>query len=178
MGLKNSVARQPVDFKLRRVATDEARELRDAVLRAGLAPGGSSYPGDDEPDTLHLGAVIDSVVIAVATICREAPPTTTAGEVTSAWRLRGMATLSRWRGCGIGERLAVECISHVRGRGATLVWCSARRGSVPFYERLGFEVRGEPYMLPMYMNSTSKCVWICDRTRSSAPRCAVGSMRR
>jgi ribosomal protein S18 acetylase RimI-like enzyme len=61
-----------------------------------------------------------------------------------------MATVEDWRGRGIGERLALWCVSHARRHAARLVWCSARERAVAFYARLGFRAVGEPYELPQY----------------------------
>jgi hypothetical protein len=58
----------------RQVSISDARLLRDKVLRPGYAPGGSVYPGDDEPETLHIGAFMRNNAIAVATICHENMP--------------------------------------------------------------------------------------------------------
>lgn len=83
--------------EFRRVAARDTHSLRDAVLRPGLPPGGSIYPGDDAPDTLHLGAFVGDTIAAIATLCRESMPDQS---TTTSWRLRGMATLPEYRGRG------------------------------------------------------------------------------
>lgn len=142
--------RDDLDLQVRAVRVDEARALRDRVLRPGRAPGGSVYPGDDAPETGHYGAYAGILLVAVASICREAPRTDIGAEASSAWRLRGMATAEKWRGRGVGERLARVCIGHARERGARRIWCSAREQAAPFYARLGFRAVGEPYELRQY----------------------------
>jgi GNAT superfamily N-acetyltransferase len=123
------------------------RRLRDAVLRPGFARGGSIYPGDDEPDTLHVGAFLAGEAVAVASICREAPP----GENDpAAWRLRGMATSPEHRGQGAATRLLSRCVAHARTLGGRRVWCSARVTVAEFYRRHGFVAVGEPFTLPQY----------------------------
>jgi GNAT superfamily N-acetyltransferase len=132
---------------LRPISIAEARELRDAVLRPGLPTGGSIYPGDEAPDTLHAGAFMDGRLASVATVCRERMPGFTTPDT---WRLRGMATLARWRGNGLGKRLAERCIAHAAEHGGALLWCSARIGTAAFYRALGFNEHGEPFRLPEY----------------------------
>jgi GNAT superfamily N-acetyltransferase len=123
------------------------RRLRDAVLRPGFAQGGSIYPGDDEPGTLHVGAFLAGEAVAVASICRESPP----GENDpAAWRLRGMATSPAHRGQGAATRLLSQCIEHARTLGGRRVWCSARVTVTEFYRRCDFVVVGEPFVLPQY----------------------------
>ena len=144
--------RDPSGVLLGSIGVDDARVLRDRVLRAGHSPGGSVYPGDDAADTGHFGAFVDARLVAVASVCREAPRTELGETAATVWRLRGMATADGYRGRGIGERLARRCIAHARGHGATRVWCSARERAVGFYERLGFRVVGEPYELRQFSN--------------------------
>jgi hypothetical protein len=62
--------------EIRRIEACDTITFRDAALRPGLPPGGSHYPGDEAPETLHLGAFSDNTLVAVATLCREAMPGT------------------------------------------------------------------------------------------------------
>ncbi len=120
------------------------------VLRPGLPPGGSIYPGDDAADTLHLGAFIGSTLAAVATLCREPMP---GEQSTTSWRLRGMATLPEYRGRGLGKGLAQRCIAYGAKQRGTIVWCTSRIATVPFYQALGFVECGEPFRLPQYSDA-------------------------
>jgi ribosomal protein S18 acetylase RimI-like enzyme len=132
---------------VRSISVAEARVLRDRVLRPGLPAGRSIYPGDDATDTLHLGAFANGQLAAVATVCHESMPgTSDAGQ----WRLRGMATLEEFRRSGLGKRLAERCVAHAADSQGTLLWCSARMATVPFYRSLGFKEQGENFRLPEY----------------------------
>ena len=134
---------------LRRVSLTDAMMLRDAILRPGMPQGGSMYPGDDAADTLLLGAFVEERLVAVATVCREAMPNISN---LTAWRLRGMATLSQFRGRGFGRDLAECCMIHAADCGGTLLWCSARVATVPFYRSLGFKEHGRNFHLPEFSN--------------------------
>lgn len=133
--------------KFRRIAARDTNSLRDRILRPGLPPGGSSYPGDDAPDTLHLGAFIGGPIVAVATLCREPLPDQS---TTTSWRLRGMATLPEYRGQGLGKQLAQRSIAYAIKQTGTLVWCSARVTTVPFYRALDFTECSDIFLLPQY----------------------------
>jgi ribosomal protein S18 acetylase RimI-like enzyme len=74
------------------------------------------------------------------------PGTSDAGQ----WRLRGMVTLEEFRRSGLGKRLAHRCVAHAADSQATLLWCSARMATVPFYRSLGFKEQGENFRLPEY----------------------------
>jgi ribosomal protein S18 acetylase RimI-like enzyme len=142
-GLKNSEDGETI----RCISVAKARVLRDQVLRPGLPAGRSIYRGDDAPDTLHLGAFVKGRLGAVATVCRESMP---GSSDANEWRLRGMATLEQLRGRGLGRLLAMRCVAHAADRQGTLLWCSARIATVPFYRSLGFKEQGEGFHLPEF----------------------------
>ncbi len=129
----------------RPAALDAVRELRHLLLRPHQPPEELVYPGDDAPDTLHLGAFEGDRLVGIASICREAPP---GADEPDAWRIRGMATVPELRGAGVGGRLLEECVAHARSRGAVMVWCNGRVGAVAFYERHGFEAVRGPFDVP------------------------------
>jgi GNAT superfamily N-acetyltransferase len=141
---------------IKRIAASDTIALRDAVLRPGLPPGGSHYPGNDAADTLHLGAFVDRTLVAVATLCRE--PMTEREPMrgersTTSWRLRGMATLPEYRGRGLGNQLAQRSIGYAAEQGGTLVWCTSRIATVPFYRALGFSQSGDTFSLPEFSDA-------------------------
>ncbi len=133
--------------EFRRIAARDTNSLRDAVLRPGLPPGGSIYPGDDGSDTFHLGVFVGGTIVAVATLCRESLPDRSS---TTSWRLRGMTTLPEYRGQGFGTHLAQRSIAYAIEQGGTFVWCSARVATVPFYRALGFTECSDIFFLPQY----------------------------
>jgi ribosomal protein S18 acetylase RimI-like enzyme len=132
---------------LQKLSVKEVQMFRDRVLRLGKSEGQSVYRGDDDSKTLHLGAFVDSGLVAIATICHESTPDQPSHTM---WRLRGMATLDEFRGRGLGKSLADSCIAHAAKHGGTMVWCKARQSAVGFYRSLGFEEQGNPFPLPKY----------------------------
>jgi ribosomal protein S18 acetylase RimI-like enzyme len=136
--------------EIRRIAACDTMALRDVALRPDLPPGGSHYPGDDAPETLHLGAFSDNTLVAVATLCREAMP---GMQSTASWRLRGMATLPEYRGCGLGRQLTQRCIAYAAKQGGTCVWCTSRVATVAFYRTLGFTECSDTFSLPEFSDA-------------------------
>ena len=120
--------------------------LRMQELREGRSP---EIEEDDAPYTLHLAARIDGgersgqIVGVVRFHPRDCPWRDTEGS----WQLRGMATDPRVRGLGAGRALVAEGLARLSRRGATLVWCDARKAAVGFYERIGFTIVTEEYDL-------------------------------
>ncbi len=127
---------------IRRISADEARALRHTVLRPRQAFEETLYPGDDRPDTVHLGAFGDGDrLVGIASLYRE----DRAGGPPGGWRLRGMATDAGVRGAGFGAAVLAACIDHVAAEGGAEVWCNARMPAVGFYRRAGFEVVSEEF---------------------------------
>ena len=126
---------------IRQVPAEEIRPLRHRVLRPGQTFEETAYPGDDLPDTVHLGAFDGDRLVGIASLYRE-------GRDEPGWRLRGMATDAAVRGAGFGAALLAACIDHVAAAGGGELWCNARMSAVGFYRRAGFEVLSEEFDVP------------------------------
>jgi GNAT superfamily N-acetyltransferase len=65
------------------------------------------------------------------------------------YQLRGMATLEKYRGKGIGNQLVNSAIVYLRRQQANYLWCNARVKAVPFYQNIGFEVISGQFVIPV-----------------------------
>jgi GNAT superfamily N-acetyltransferase len=126
--------------EVRAVAPAVVRPLRRAVLRPRETLADMAWPGDEDPATLHVAAVVGEEAVAVATVAREAHPHEP-GE--DDWRVRGMATAHGHRGRGHGAALLERCRAHAAGQGGERLWCWARVGARALYARAGFAEEGE-----------------------------------
>jgi len=111
-------------------------DLRNRVLRGGL--GHDGFPEDAWPETLHLGAVDDDVIVGVATFVPRDD---------GWWQLRGMAVEPSRQGEGVGRAILADGDRHLRSVGASGVWANARDTALGFYERAGWVVVGDGYVL-------------------------------
>ncbi|WNV76423.1 GNAT family N-acetyltransferase [Geodermatophilus sp. DSM 44513] len=126
------------------VPADVTHDLRRAVLRPGA--GDVAWPGDDDPDTVHLAArAPDGRVLGVVRLSPAPCPWRAA---RAPWQLRGMATDPAARGTGVGRLLLDACLAAVAERGGDLLWCHARTTAAGFYERFGLTVVTAPYDKP------------------------------
>jgi len=115
----------------------EELELRFRVLREPLGLPRSSVTFPFEAQSLHLVARQGSAVVG----CVLFHP-----EDTHGGRLFQMAVTPPLQGQGLGARLVVALEEELRRRGFTHVHLHARAHVLPFYERLGYEVDGEPFL--------------------------------
>lgn len=134
----------PVD--VRRVAAGETRSLRQTVLRPSQPFEATTYPGDHDPETRHLGAFAAERLVGVASLYRE--ERSDADRHGNEWRLRGMAIAPDVRGRGAGRALLAACVAHVAANGGGLLWCNARTQAVGFYAAAGLGVVGDEFDVP------------------------------
>jgi predicted GNAT family N-acyltransferase len=135
------------EWRVRRCGPDDVIVLRQSVLRPHLSTEEARYSADAAPEAAHFCAENETGrVVSVGSLLREAPPWP--AEVQRAWRVRGMATASEWRGQGAGSAILAAIFADVAASGGGLLWCNARLRAVKFYERAGMTATGEPWEEP------------------------------
>lgn len=139
-------------FDIRPITAAETRWLRHTLLRPHQPPESLVYPGDDAPDSLHVGAFCEERLVGIASVTHHPFPRAP-GE--TGWQLRGIATLPEVRGQGYGAALVRTCLEHVAAQRGAILWCNGRTSARPFYEALGFQTWGDefetPYTGPHYV---------------------------
>lgn len=130
---------------IKSIPAEATRPLRQRVLRPHQTIEQLYYPGDETATTFHLGAFRKQELVGISSIYHEAPPNS---EDAGAWRLRGVATAPEVRGEGYGEQLLRAAIAYIARQGGTLVWCNARTTVMGYYERYGFQTRGDEFVVP------------------------------
>lgn len=144
------------EIEVRRVDAADVVPLRRKVLRQGMPAETANFPGDNEPEAFHLGAVRNHEIVGVATFLIRPYPLDAAG--TRAWQLRGMAVEPALQGQGVGSRIldsAIEALRHELLRhderhAPVVLWCKARIKAVEFYRRNGWIVEGEEFDIPNF----------------------------
>lgn len=134
---------------------DTVRELRYQVLRRplGLPFEETLFDGDELPTTLHLIAIEADQPIGCLTLLVPNDSVTNSVDPVapidqaSRVQLRGMAVLQRTQNKGVGSCLLAE-VHRLAWRHGWHLWCKARQAAVPFYEKNGWIVRGEPFDIP------------------------------
>lgn len=140
---------------IRKITPEATRPLRQQLLRQNVPLDALVYPGDTEPIALHVGAYWNGEHVGIASVVHQ-PPSASIGtppdhpepDHLDAWRLRGMATIEAMRGHGVGTQMLLACVGYVAAQRGALFWCDTRVDARSFYERNGFVVLGEPYVIP------------------------------
>ncbi len=136
------MAQTPMKIDIRELLAVDTRPVRQRVLRPHQRPEELVYPGDDDADTFHLGAISGDAVLAILSMYRHAqPPNDPFGE-PRAWRIRGMASVPEARGTGLGKALVEHARDRVWGVSPDPIWCNARENAFGFYQKLGFAIVG------------------------------------
>jgi GNAT superfamily N-acetyltransferase len=132
------------EVTVRRADAAELIDLRHAILRAGLPRDTAVFLGDDEPASRHVAAVdaLGRVIGCATAIARpwlDQP----------AFQVRGMATHPDFRGAGVGRAMLEVLESLLAEQRVTReIWCDARVPAVGFYERIGWRVSSDPFVIP------------------------------
>lgn len=126
------------------LATADTHDLRRRILREGRIDASVTWPGDDDPETTHLGIERHREVIAISTWL---PTELRVDGRLRVVQLRGMATEPAFAGTGLGGRLLRAGIARAAEQGAEVVWANARIGAVGFYEHAGFTTVGDVFTI-------------------------------
>ncbi|TNE83936.1 MAG: N-acetyltransferase [Deltaproteobacteria bacterium] len=113
------------------------RPLRHRVLREGRPLEDAVWDGDDE--ARHFLLRWAGEVVAVATVMRRPYPD---GEGPGL-QLRGMAVAPEHQGKGLGA----ELLTGIRKAVGEPLWCNARDTALPFYEKQGWDVQGDGFVI-------------------------------
>jgi len=120
--------------------------IRSHVLRDNkFAPEECRWDSDKLEAAFHLGYYVGDELACIASFHPEPY-----GEFTGiGYQLRGMATIEKYRGQGIGNQLINFALTYLRGQKVNYVWCNGRVKAVKFYTNLGFEIISEEFVIPI-----------------------------
>ena len=145
----------------------EILSLRYSILCAHRPWDEAQFKGDGDPQTHHFGAFLvkpDGASEAIG--CVSYMMTTLEGKegAEPTWQFRGMATRDDWARKGIGRALVFEAEEVlVNASPIRLFWCRARVPAIGFYEKLGWRVIGEQYVVEGYGPHKNMKMTIDDR---------------
>lgn len=67
----------------------------------------------------------------------------------SQWRIRGMAVDPSYQGQGFGQKIVKSMVEYAQeSKSSCLIWCNARVEALTLYQRFGFKVKSEVFIIP------------------------------
>lgn len=124
-------------FRVGRMEAEQTYGLRGEVLRSGRVKE-VRIDGDDDPFTLHIGAVgSNGALLGTSSYYRRPMP---GASEEPAVQLRMMAVAPSVQGRGVGGAILEHAIAELAARGDRLLWANARDSALRFYLAHGFEV--------------------------------------
>ena len=128
------------------IKPDELLAIRNEVLRGGnLSLDECRFPTDLIDGAFHLGYFMGNELLSIASF----HPQSYGEFIGIGYQLRGMATIEKYRGQGLGNQLLNFGLTYLRGQKANYVWCNARKTALIFYKNMGFEVISDEFEVPV-----------------------------
>jgi len=131
-------------FRIDVVPAEATHDLRRRVLRDNRPDTDVDFPEDSVEGAFHLAAFDGDTMVGIASFSPEPTPYRP-GKRT--WRLRGMAVEEPVRGRGVGSALLAAAMDRLRELGAEVVWANGRDTALGFYQRHGWQVVGDGFMM-------------------------------
>lgn len=142
---------------VKKIRASETLSLRHKILRPNLSIEHCVYPGDSNNLTNHFGCFHEGDLIGIVSVYCRSNCKLSNGQ---GFQIRAMATCESVRRQGVGLKLLNSAEGVAYGLGANYIWANARSGAIGFYERAGYELRGNEFGIaglgPHYLVFKSK----------------------
>lgn len=130
---------------IHQIEAEETFSVRQPVLRPGKPIESCHFDSDNLGTTAHFGLYEHDDLIGVVSVYKVNHPVSSKKEQ---YQIRGMAVLQEFQRKGIGEQLVKKVEHHVKEQKGELIWFNAREKAVPFYQKLDYKIKGEPFDIP------------------------------
>ena len=128
---------------IRFINAEDTYAIRREVLRKNIDLP-YKLEGDFDNDTIHLGAYLDEELVSIVTLINRSKEVLKGEQ----FQLRGMGTLSEYRGKGYGKLLIRRSEEYLISRGIHNIWCNARIEAIGFYKSQNYNTIGESFNVP------------------------------
>lgn len=114
---------------------ETAKQIRNIVF---IKEQGFSYDEDDTDNiSKHVIYYLNNIPIGV---CRYF-----INNEKGIYHLGRFAILKEYRNCGYGKKMLLEVIKQIKKENGKEIHISSQLHAIPFYEKLGFKVKGDIY---------------------------------
>ena len=130
---------------IKEIQSSETYLVRQEELRKGKPLETCHFEGDDEKTTKHFGIELNEKIIGIVSVY----------QVNSQlffdenqFQIRGMAVLEAHQQKGYGALLVERAEKYCFEKNASVIWFNAREKAVPFYEKNGYQTKGNSFEIP------------------------------
>lgn len=127
---------------IKEIPSKETYIVRQPVLRKGKPIESCVFEGDDLETTHHFGLFNDEYLIGIISLFKQ---TNAIFAEKNQAQIRGMAILENNQKKGYGEALVRHCENYCKDQNTDLIWFNARTAAVGFYEKMDYQILGEPF---------------------------------
>ena len=127
------------NLHIKLVEAEDIRPLRHKMLRQGKKFSTTSYNRDNEEHTFHLAAFLEEEIVSCGTFY---PEKTDRIYSKNSYRLRGMATDTKYSRNGFGMEIMSKAFIILKNNNCDLLWCNARLVALSFYHAVGMKEIG------------------------------------
>ena len=133
-----------MEHSLQFITVEQTLPLRSRVLREGRPFDQCAFAEDGQAGSFHAGAFREGQIIGIASYY----PKDLDGPTGRGFQLRGMAVVPEAQGTGVGRAILEFGEARIRSpRLADYLWCNARVSAIAFYERDGWAVVSEEFLI-------------------------------
>lgn len=127
---------------IRQIEAEDTFSVRQPVLRPGKPIESCHFDGDNLGTTAHFGLSENEELVGVVSVYKTNYPNCT---IERQFQMRGMAVLKEHQGLGFGLELVKKAEHYIKEKKGNLIWFNARETAVPFYQKLGYKIKGDPF---------------------------------
>lgn len=131
-------------YSIKQIPSQATFAVRLPVLRPGKPIESCIFEGDDLPSTVHFGIYSGENIAGIVSVFEEKTPLLTQQKQ---FQLRGMAVLDSYQKKGLGEQLVKAAEEYIINKKGEAIWFNAREIAVGFYNKMGYEIIGEPFTI-------------------------------
>ncbi len=126
-------------MRIKSVSSEDTFSVRHPILRKGRPLESCHFDGDNDADTIHLGAFIDDQLSGILSCYKRKSKHS---NLNNQFQIRGVAVLNMHQRKGIGQALMQHAESTLIARSCNLIWLNARVNALPFYTQLNYVAVG------------------------------------
>jgi GNAT superfamily N-acetyltransferase len=130
---------------IKEIQSSETYLVRQEELRKGKPLETCHFEGDDEKTTKHFGIELNEKIIGIVSVY-QVNSQLFFDEIQ--FQIRGMAVLEAHQQKGYGALLIERAEKYCFEKNASVIWFNAREKAVPFYEKNGYQTKGNSFEIP------------------------------